>query len=251
MGLDDERDLFRLLDASEQPVLLPPDGLVLGDKLAEILHVVPGDSVEVDVLDGKRQRLLFPVAAVFREYAGTNAYMNRASLHRALQEGPSISGAFLGVDPLNVTTLYQQLKQTPRIASVSVKKAAVESFRKTVAENQLRMQSFNVIFACIIAWGVVYNTARISLAERSRELATLRVIGFTKHETFAILLGELTILTLAALPLGYAIGYGFCYAMVQSFESEMFRIPLVITGRTMAFAASTTLFAALVSRVCR
>jgi putative ABC transport system permease protein len=247
LGLDRTDGLYRLLDAQDQQVDLPPAGLALGDKLAALLAVRPGDELLVEVLDGKRQRLQLPVTAVFKEYAGTNAYMRRDALHAALGEGRTVSGGFLTVDLQLLPALYRQLKQTPQVASVSVKRAAIESFRKTIAENQLRMQSFNIIFACIIAWGVVYNTAIISLAERSRELATLRVIGFTRQETFSILLGELSCLVLLALPLGYALGYGFCWSMVRAFESEMFRIPLVITGKTMAFAAVTTFAAAFVS----
>jgi putative ABC transport system permease protein len=109
------------------------------------------------------------------------------------------------------------------------------------------MQAFNIMFACIIAFGVVYNTARISLSERSREMGTLRVIGFTRAEVSMILLGELAVLTLAAIPLGYGIGYAFALAMVQAFESEMFRIPLVISSETVAFAAGVTIAASVIS----
>jgi putative ABC transport system permease protein len=247
MGLGPDRDLHRVLDVDERPVTLPLDGLALGDKLAELLGVALGGTVTVEVLEGKRPVIDVPVSAVFKEYAGTNSYMNKDALHRLLEEGPVLSGAYLTVDPGRQDELYADLKQVPRIAGVSLKTSAVESFRKTVAENQLRMQSINIMFACVIAFGVVYNTARISLAERSRELATLRVIGFTRGEISGILLGELAILTLAALPIGFAVGYLFCWAMAQGFESEMFRIPVVITRGNLAFASLVTLGAALFS----
>ncbi|MCG8651832.1 MAG: ABC transporter permease, partial [Pirellulales bacterium] len=134
-----------------------------------------------------------------------------------------------------------------RIASVAVKAATVEQFRKTIAENQLTMQSFTIFFAAVIAVGVVYNTARISLDERSRELATLRVIGFTRLEVSTILLGELAIITLVAIPIGWAIGYGFCYSMVKGFESELFRIPMVIHASSYAQSALVVAAAAAIS----
>ncbi len=146
-----------------------------------------------------------------------------------------------------IDTLYQQLKETPRVAAVTLKEAALQGFRDTVAENQYKMQAFNIAFACIIAFGVVYNTARISLSERSREMGTLRVIGFTRTEVSAILLGELAVLTLAAIPLGYLFGYAFALAMVKGFETEMFRIPLVISSETLAFASGVTIAASVIS----
>lgn len=246
-GLPVERELYRVLDAEERPLSLPPDGVVLGDKLAEKLHVHIGETVTIHVLEGRRPVLNVPVAAVFKEYAGTNAYMSHAALNRLMREGAVVTGAYLRVDELERERLYRQLKQTPRVAAVTIKTAAIDSFQKTIADNQLRMQSVNIIFACIIAFGVVYNTARISLAERSRELATLRVIGFTRGEISAILLGELGLLTLLAIPIGYAVGYAFCWMMAKGFESEMFRIPLVLSRWNLAFAAGVVIAAAFVS----
>ncbi|MGD9855716.1 MAG: ABC transporter permease [Planctomycetaceae bacterium] len=247
LGLDDERELLRLIDARENQAKLPPHGLMLSDKLAEVLQVNVGDTLTVEVLEGERPTWHVPVTALIYEFAGTNAYMNREALDRLLREQGSISGAYLRVDGNVIDTLYRQLKETPRVAAVTLKDAALEGFRNTVAENQYKMQAFNIMFACIIAFGVVYNTARISLSERSREMGTLRVIGFTRTEVSTILLGELAVLTLAAIPLGYGIGYAFALAMVQAFESEMFRIPLVISAETVAFASGVTITASVIS----
>ena len=160
-----------------------------------------------------------------------------ASLNRLLHETDATSGAFLSVDSSLQDQLYQELKRTPKVASVSVKEAMIDQFRDTIEKNQMMMQSFTIFFAGVIAIGVVYNTARISLDERSRELATMRVIGFTQGEVAAVLMGELAVLTLLAIPLGWVMGYSFCAAMVEGFESEMFRIPLVIRSSSYARAA--------------
>jgi putative ABC transport system permease protein len=247
MGLDDERVLQRLIDADGKPVSLPPEGLLLSDKLAEILGVEPGGSVTVEVLEGKRPVLSVPVGGVIRDFAGMNAYMDVDALHRLLQEGQVVSGGYLLVDADQIENLYTELKLTPQAAGVTVRQAAVQNFEDTVAENQLRMQGFNILFACIIAFGVVYNTARISLAERSHELATMRVLGFTRREVSAILLGELAVLTLLAIPLGLTIGYLFAAGIVYGVESELYRFPLVITPRTYGFAAGVTVIASLIS----
>jgi putative ABC transport system permease protein len=247
MGLGKRRDLFRLLDSNERPIRIPPSGLVLSDALAKKLHITPGDTVEVEVLEGEQPTLRLPVVSLAREYTGMNAYCDLQALHRWLNEGHVLSGAFLSVDATRQSRLYSELKRTPAVASVAVKEATIRQFEKTVSENILIFQSFNIMFAAIIAIGVVYNTARISVDERSRELSTLRVIGFSRTEVSTVLLGELAILTVLAIPLGWGIGYAFCYAMVQGFETDQYRIPLVIQTRSFAMSGLVTMLAAAAS----
>jgi len=247
LGLDQRRQLYRLLNTKAKPIRLPASGIVLSDKLGKILSVVPGDPLTVEVLEGEKPVREVLVAGLASEFSGTNAYMDRYQLNDLLRETDAISGAFLAVDSEFQSPLYQQLKRSPQVGAVVIQSASVQQFRDTIAANQLTMQSFTVFFAAVIAIGVVYNTARISLDERSRELATLRVIGFTRGEVSAILLGELAVLTLAAIPIGWLIGYGFSAAMVAGFESEMYRIPLVIRPASYARAAIVTGVAAVIS----
>ena len=246
-GLQRQRQLLQLIGADGQRVSLPPEGLLISSKLADQLQVKPGEMLTVEVLEGKRPVARVPVMGLIDDYAGMNAYMRLEGLHRLIQEAGTITGALLTVDSRRLEELYAELKTTPQVAGVAIKDASLESFKHTVAENQLRIQSFNVVFAAVIAFGVVYNTARISLSERSRELATLRVIGFTRGEISAILLGELAIVTLAAIPIGFVVGYGFAALTVWAFESELYRIPLFISRSTYAFAAAVTMIASLVS----
>jgi putative ABC transport system permease protein len=135
----------------------------------------------------------------------------------------------------------------PAVGGVAIKQVVIDNFRQTMAENMGLMLTFNVGFAGIIAFGVVYNAARVSLSERSRELASLRVLGFTRGEISLILIGELAILTLLALPIGALVGAGLTVATVESFESEIYRFPLVVTPRVMALAALVVIAASLVS----
>ena len=171
--------------------------------------------------------------------------MHADALHRLLQEGDHVSGAFLRVEAPKTAELYAQLKETPTVAGVSVKSAALQSFHDTIVNNLGKIRGFNIFFATIIAVGVVYNSARISLAERSRELATLRVIGFSKAEVSTILLGELAILTIVALPVGMLIGYGLAYQVSLGLDTEVYRIPLVINPSTFATAAMVVIIAAV------
>jgi putative ABC transport system permease protein len=168
-------------------------------------------------------------------------------MHRLLKETDVVSGAYLAVAPDLQPALFETLKNTPRIAGAVIKTAMLKSFQDTIAENLLTMRTFNILFSVIIAFGVVYNNARISLSEQSRELATLRVIGFSRGEVSGILLGELAILTIAAIPLGWLIGYGLVAAFVQGLDTEAFRIPLVIDRTTYAMSAAVVILAAFLS----
>lgn len=247
MGLEESPQLFRVLDSKEREVRIASGGLTISKKLAEVLQADIGDEVDVEFLEGRKIRQSVPIVAVFPDYTDPGAYMNRYDLHRLLREGECLSGAFLAVDPAQLGDLHSQLKETPAVAGVTVKLAALQSFQETIAENLRPMRLMNAIFASIIAFGVIYNCALITLAERSRDLATLRVLGFTKREVSAVLLGELAIITLAALPIGLPVGYLLSYFAVLALDTETHRFPLVVSNATFAYAASVILVAAAVS----
>lgn len=247
VGLPEGRELFRVLDEKERIIDLPPGGLVLSEQLAEVLRVRAGDRLTVEVEEGQRPVREVVVAATLRDFVGQAAYMELGSLNRLLREGPTLSGAFLSVDAARADDLYRRVKETPRIGSVAAQRAALRSFEETMSETILVMRTFNVTFACIIAFGVVYNAARVTLSERSRDLATLRVIGFTRAEISAVLLGEVGLLTALAVPLGLGLGRLLAGVIVAAMQTETQRFPLVIAPATYAFAVTVVTAAALVS----
>ncbi len=247
LGLPDDIELFKVVGADRRDAVLPESGVLLSRKLAEMLNVRPGELVTAEVLEGKRPTLRIPVTGVVEDLSGVWGYLRISELNRLLEEGTIVSGAYLSVDSKFKSTTYAELKNTPQVASVTIREAMVESFRNTVAENLMRIKTMNVIFAVIIAFGVVYNTARISLAERSRELATLRVIGFTRGEISTVLLGELATLTTMAIPLGLLIGTGMSAAVAAQLDTDMFRVPFVISLSTYAFAVLVVLIASVAS----
>ncbi len=246
-GVPENARLNRVVDTSHQPVDIVPGGLILSAKLAEILAVEPGDTVRIEVLEGARPVREAVVISLVNEYMGTNAYMELGALNRLMREDRTVSGAYLMVDDAATNRLYQQLKETPRVAGVLLKLAAVKSFEDTLAEMMAMIRSVTVLFAAIIAFGVVYNAARISLSERSRELATLRIIGFTRAEISYILLGELAVVTALAVPLSLLLGRNIAAWMVEDFDTELWRMPLVIEPRTYAFAAVVIVIATAIS----
>jgi putative ABC transport system permease protein len=246
-GLPFEPALNRVLDEAQRPVAMSASGLVMSASLAEVLGVQAGDLVQVEVLEGERPIRSVRVDRLVEEFLGTSVYMAQAPLHDLLREGRPLSGAFLRVDRQRESELYETLKAVPAVAGVSLKRAAVESFRETIAQNMMTLVVFNVIFAGIIACGVVYNAARIALSERSRDLASLRVLGFTRGEVSTILLGELAVVVAIAVPLGLLVGQGLSAAILKGLESELYRFPLVITGRTRVFAVTVVIVSALLS----
>jgi putative ABC transport system permease protein len=246
-GLPASPTLSRIVDRSGRAVTLPTEGLVMSKTLAGILRVQRGDEVTLEVLEGARPRRLARVVDLVDEYFGIPIYMEIGALHRLMREGGALSGAYLLVDERGLPDLHRRLKETPRVAAVALTRTALANFRDVMAQNTQITTTMNLIFAGIIAFGVVYNAARISLSERSRELASLRVLGFTRAEISLVLLGELAVLTLAALPLGLVIGWGLGLLIVSSFDSELYRFPLVVTRPALAWSCLGVVVAATVS----
>jgi putative ABC transport system permease protein len=164
-----------------------------------------------------------------------------------MQEGATISGAYLAVDSAQLDQLYALLKQTPAIASVNLRKTTIERFQTTIADTRQIMNVIQIVFACIIAFGVVYNAARIALSERSRELATLRIIGFSRVQIAVVLLGEQAVLTIAAVPVGFLVGYGLVVLLSLAYNTELYRLPPIVTSTSYAFAFIVVTIAALIS----
>ena len=247
LGVEADGELFRIVDAQYKVKTLPPDGLVLTSALAESLGVNPGDAITVEVLEGARPVRQVAVVEVVDEVLGLSAYMDLRALNRLMREGETISGARLMVDSSEFPTLYSKLKHTPAVNGVIIPSTILTNFDETFARTMWVMTSIIIIFASIIALGVVYNGARIALSERGRELASLRVLGFTKTEIGVMLLGEQAILTALAIPVGYVIGYLLCFLISGAVHNEVMRLPLVITRKTPALALCVTACAALLS----
>ncbi len=247
-GIQPEGELHRSLDRNLQPVAVPPGGVVLTDHLAnEILHVKPGDMLTVEVLEGSRPVRQVPVLGITRQFLGVSAYMQQDSLNALMREGSTVSGAYLAVQPGTETELYARLHERPRVLGMIANKAAMQSFYATIGEFILFYNLVATLLAGAIGFGVVYNSARISLSERGRELASLRVLGFTRGEIAYILLGELALLTLAAIPVGFVVGIGLVGILVVAFQSELYRLPLILTPENYAMGASVVIVSALLS----
>src|SRR6516165_2742456 len=240
-------DLSRVLDIDLRPVRLPEAGLMLGTRVAQLLALKPGDLVDVEVLEGRRYTTRVPVTGIIESYFGLVVFMDIDALNTLLGEGHRVNGTYIRYDGAQSAALFQEIKRTPAVASLGLQRRALKRFRETIAQNINYMVFVYVSLAVIIAFGIVYNSARIQLSERARELASLRVLGFTRGEVSWVLLTELAILSVVSLPIGWLIGYGFGWLLIQSYSSDLYRAPFVIATPTFAMAALVVLAAACVS----
>ncbi len=246
-GMVPDAQLSRLLDVSGRPIGLPPAGLLISAKLGEILGAKPGDMVRLEVQEGRRPVLEIPVQGMITDYNGVAAYMDIEALRRLMKEGRTVSGAHLTVDAREWPAFMEQVKASPRIASLAIKNASRQSFRQSTAEMINLVQGLYFTFAIIVSFGVVYNSARIALSERSRELATLRVVGFNHREVAMVLISELVVLTVIAVPVGLLIGTGLAKGIITAASTETVRLPFILTGRSYATAVLVVLVSSTVS----
>jgi putative ABC transport system permease protein len=239
--------LRRIVDADGQIQRLPPEGLVMSALLADRLGVATGDTVTVEVLEGERRRARVVVAGVVEDFMGLSVTMDLDALDRLVRGGRALTGAYLAVDRHERSRLYRRLKRLPVVAGVASPDQMLASFEEQLQEGLFISIFFMLGFSAVIAVAVVYNGARVALSERGRELASLRVLGFTRREVAVLLLGEQALVTLLAIPLGWVLGYALAAAIAAGLQTESYRIPLVVSTRTFLTAGGLTVLSAALS----
>lgn len=242
-----DSQLRKLVNRAGNSQMLPAEGLVLSQRLASNLRLRPGDTVAVEWLDGKRLHNSVDVVATFEDFIGMSVYMSKGTMNRLTGSADLVSGAWLQTSAAPAEHLYQAIKDIPWIASLSSPQEMLATFEQEMAKTLTVSAAFLLGFALIIAFGVVYNSARIALAERGRELTSLRVMGFYRKEVATLLLGEQALLTLLALPLGCALGYWLSYAITLSIESDTYRVPFVPATESFILAMAFIIVASLLS----
>jgi putative ABC transport system permease protein len=242
-----DADLNRIVDINYGPVVLPDPGLAISAYLATILGVSVGNRVEVDLLEGARRTVSLPVVALIEDYFGIRGMMNTDALSDLMREAPAADGVNLSVDASELGHLYDAIKRVPNASGLALQSVSLAMFRETLAIIVTVMASIYTGLAAVIAFGIVYNSARISLSERGRELASLRVLGFTAAEVFRIVAVELALLALIAQLPGWAIGYGLAWIMNEQLAGEVMRMPMALENLTYVLASAVVTTAALLS----
>ena len=247
-GFARHAELRRIIDLDKRVATgLDDDGLTMTDRLASKLGLRVGQMVRVEVLEGRQRTVAVPLTATVREMMGLSAYMERRALNRLLQEGDLSTQFALAVEPGREAEMLEASKQLPRIVGVFSKATMLRNMQEVSARNIRIMSMVLTLFATVIAVGVVYNNARIALAERTWELASLRVLGFTRAEVSGLLLGEMAISIAIALPLGMVMGYGLVHLVSALVSSDQFLFPVVIRTTTYAWAGIAVLTSGVAS----
>jgi putative ABC transport system permease protein len=240
-------ELHRIVGLRHQVFNPPENGLLLTDRLAERMQVKRGDTVKLEFLEGRRESFELEVAGTVSEMMGMNAYLTRPALNRLLREGDLVNQVTIGLERGHENTFLNQLKSMPKVAVAVSKSVMQRNIEEVTARNVMVFSAILTAFATVIAVGVVYNNARIALAERAWELASLRVLGFSRKEVSFFLLGELALEIVLATPLGMVLGYFLAALIVQLIKTDEFLFPFAIEAATYAFAALCVLFAGGVS----
>jgi putative ABC transport system permease protein len=243
-GLVQQPDLFRVIDEQLEPLRMPEQGIAINRRMAEKLGLSIGDTVAIDILEGKRQTIEVSITSLVEEFMGMGVYMDIHFLSRLLDESPRMNSAAVMMDHSQSGLLYKKLKEIPSVQALNIVPVLRKIFEDIMAENMLKMASINILFACFISFGVIYNTARIALSERGRELANLRVLGLTRREVAYLLFGELGLITLISLPLGMGLGYGLSLAMLVSMDTELYSMPVHIDKSTYGLSTLIVLVSA-------
>jgi len=251
-GADPGARLTLALGPDGRPVAPVGRGLVISDSLATRLRVQAGDKVELEVFEDRRPRVVLPVSAVARDYAGLTVTMARSELNRLMGDGDVASGEAILLAQDRRRAFYAAIARAPQIVGALSRDDTVAEWRRSIAQTMTAEMTFYVGFASTIAFGIAFNICRIAMADRARDLATLRVLGFDQRDCAYILLGELLLLTLAAIPLGVAGGFGLAFWLVTAFSHQEMRLPLIITPQAYgvslaAYAGAVALAAALVA----
>lgn len=246
-GLPRDAVLNRALDADAQPITMPASGVVLSQALANTLHIRAGDTITLDVREGRQPVIVIPVVGVAQTLLGAPAFMDLDALNRALRQPGYVSGAYVTIDSAQSDAIFQTLQDRPRIAGLSLKSQARDALVTLMNSGTGTMRYVLSGFAFIIAFGIIYNAARIALSERARDLASLRVMGFSRAEVSFVLLGELAVVTLIALPVGSAIGYALAFGIAAGFSTELYQIPVVFSPASLGGAIIVVLLASVVS----
>ena len=241
-GLPEDGELYTLFDTEGRRVTVNGPGIILSERIAGKLGVKPGDSVRLKPLMGRiRKEKTVPVSKVIQQYFGATAYMELGALSRILDEPFAMNAALLRTDPGAEHTLNKQIKEIPGVTSVEIKRDSKRNLEETMAESMWIMSFTTVVFAAVIAFSIIYNVTTVSLAERERELASLRVLGFTNAEVGRILYNENFVTGIIGLLLGMPLGMGICKLMVKAYDTDIFTMPYYLSPKSLIIANALTL----------
>jgi putative ABC transport system permease protein len=229
-----------------RPFAAPPAGIAMSRKLAETLDVKVGDVIDLEVIEGDRRTVRVALSALLDDVFGLSVHATLETVRRLLDEQGNVTSVLLRVDPRDEAALLERLTAIPRVLTIGRRTEVMDKFHEQTRYMWTTMLILTAMGA-VIAFGVVYNQARVALSTRSRDLASLRVLGFTRREISAVLLGELASYVVVGVPIGFWIGSFLMRVIADTADPESYRMPIDTSAATYALAALTTTAAAAIS----
>lgn len=241
----DGSTLRRQLDAGGRELPLPSSGVALSRALADVLDIAPGDPIDVDILEGSRTRRVLRVTALIDDAFGLYVYAREPAFLRETGEPRVVSEVMLSIDRREIDALWRALARFPSVTAFVRPEVERDTFRRQIAEVFRTFQFILAGFALAIAVAVVFNNARIAFVARARDLATLRILGFTRAEVARGLLAEQVVQLALGIPLGLPLG-GWLVSLVLSLpDVELYRLPRWVASASYATGGVAVLAAGL------
>jgi len=248
LGLPRDSRIYRVYDTTGRRVALPPDGLVVPDRVAKSLRLSRGSQLLVDpYLKDKDERPAL-VRAIVDQYMGLTVYASRQYLADFLREPGAVNGALVRADPDDIPALIRTLDDLPAVRSVNATGDILGGFEETVSDLSRVMQAILTLFAAIIAFAVIYNSSAVSIAEQARDLACMCSLGFERQSVAQVATNDIMPLGLLGTAAGLVLGVMACQGLARLYESDLYKLPVVIEPDRLALVVAVVLVFQLVAR---
>jgi len=244
IGMSRTTSLRQLVERGGSRVPIPPDGVLVTTTLARILGVNAGDRLELEIREGERPTVRPVVVGFVDESMGLSVYAPTELLADLEGDLGAVSAALLAVVPSASPAIQERLRRSPQVIDVSELSSDIQRLRDMNGSFMDVWTLVSITLASSVILGVVYNNARIALSARGRDLASLRVLGFSRSEISRVLIGGLAIEVLFAIPIGLWLGKKWSEQFMLQVDQETFRWAVVIAPRTYALASAVSLLAA-------
>ncbi len=225
-----------------QPLALEESGAVLTEKLAETLGVAVGDTVTLTDNDDRQAQVR--VAAIAENYLAHYAVLSPAAYRQAFGAEAETNQRFVnlsdGMDEDARQALATALNGVDGVSNVRFQQENIDDFHDII-------QALDYIVwvilaaATVLAFTVLYTLTSINIAERFREIATLKVLGFYDRESAAYVFRESYILTVIGIGLGMALGVGLHALVLGSLEVDAVMFVQQVLPASYAISAALTL----------
>ena len=223
-GLAPDAQLYTPLDQRGHPVRPLDQGLVLSSRAATVLQARVGDTIRVRPLVGERRESNCVVTQIVDTYLGMGAYCDLSYLSRLIGEERAASSVLMRTS----SSLGSHMAARPWVVGLNWRLSSYTKMKATLDQSLGTSLGILSTFAALLSFGSVLNLALVSLAERSREVGTFRVLGLTPVEVARIFVMESYVLNGLGILAGLPLGFLLVQMITRSYDTDFFRFPTLI-----------------------